>query len=594
MIIAEIALYSPFVPQSNYAPFVYWSKPGQRTTESYWIDIFGAQGDDSAQEITVSFFVENPNIRYRKVLSVEDCIATEQSFYWDHANQLLYAHITHTSWPDFNLYSIGQTQGFSNTTVAYIADEEYLPLLRGVPSIAQKADLINYDKLALVSGSVTLDNTGGDFNQYILKNIYGNDLNLYYLPSDISDPQRSDIVQLASFYIEDYNFSKSQFVLKVQDKRKSQNSKILTETTVQGEDVPLIYGPVRAVKCLVDEAEDATGTVQYRVGVTMTSMGTIQTWNNSTRKWVDVTANTTDLVTGRFTLLAGVGREGGTSDGTPKQCRLFEATGIPNDRASDVIIDLNKRVLGVDFNESIYDTAEWTLEAEVLEPIGVVFGQMELYEAIRLIQNGANIGFRYEIRADGYITLRIDNWLRVPMMYAQLATNSGDLIADEFGNVLWAYIERQEITIIDIKDSQNLSVVTDSAIYFASAKIRYNKDWNEDTYLSVTNTDYQETAFQKYRQKPEVTTDTFLTTELAAIARGVWTAQRLSEIRPVLTVDLHGQDYYEMRIYDTLYIDVGTEARQYFGRWKAQVIGINPRFDALTNRVTMVLTERIV
>lgn len=593
MIITEIALYISSVYQSNTAPFTYLSRPGVRTTASYWTTTFGAQGDDSTTEESISFMVENPNIRYRRVNSVNDCIATEQSFFWDDADQLLYAHITHNSRPDYELYSLGIIGGYSNQGVTYIEGEEYLPLLRGVPSIAQKADLINYDRLSLVSGSVTMDNTGGDFDQYIIKNIYGNDLNLYYLPSDIVDPQRSDMVQLASFYIEDYSFSKSQFVLKVQDKRKSQNSKILTETTVQGDDVPLAYGPIRAMKCLVDEAEDATGTVQYRVAVAMSDFGTVQTWNTTTRKWVTVTPASADLSTGRFTLSAANGREGGASDGTPKQCRLFEAVGIPNDRASDVIIDLNSRVLGIDFNESFYDTAEWALEAEVLEPIGMVLGQMELYEAIRLIQNGANIGFRYEVRGDGYITLRIDDWLRVPMMYAQLATETGDLITDEYGNVIWAYVEREEVTIIDIKDNQNLSVNTDSAIYFASAKVKYSKDWNENTYLSVTNTDYQDAAFKKYRQKPEVPVETYLTTELAATARGTWTAQRLSEIRPVLTTDLHGQDYYEMRIYDTLYIDLGTEERQYFGRWKAQVIGINPRFDALTNRVTMVLTERI-
>jgi hypothetical protein len=309
---------------------------------------------------------------------------------------------------------------------------------------------------------------------------------------------------------------------------------------------------------------------------------------------VTVTPTSIDLATGRFVLSAALGREGGTSDGTPKQCRLFEAIGIPNARASDVIIDLNRRVLGIGFNESFYDTTEWTNEASVLQPIGVVLDQMELYEAIRLIQNGANIGFRYEIRADGFITLRIDDWLRVPMMYAQLATETGDLITDEFGNIIWVEIEREEITVIDIKDNQSLGIKTDSAIYFASAKVQYAKDWNEDTYLSVTNTDYQESAFQKYRQKPEVTVPTFLTTELAAIARGTWTAQRLSEIRPILTCDLHGQDYYEMRIYDTLYIDLGTAERVYFGRWKAQVIGIDPKFDALSNRVTMVLTERVI
>jgi hypothetical protein len=454
--------------------------------------------------------------------------------------------------------------------------------------------MVNYDRLAFISGTVSFDNVDGEFDQYITKNIYGNDLAMYYLDSTITEPRRSDLINLSSFYIEDYSFSISNFDVRVQDKRKSQNSKILTLTTPRGEDVPLIYGAVRTAKCLINEAEGATGIVSYRAGVELSSMGTIQTFDDTNKVWVNVTANTTDLANGSFTLTAAVGREDGTASGTPKKVRLLNPVGIPNTTVADVIIDLNQRVLGIGFNESFYDINEWTLESAMLDPVGVVLGQMELYEAIRLLQNGANIGFRYEIRPDGYRTIRIDNWLRTPTYYAQLATNDGQLITAENGDSIWAFVPREEITTIDIKDNKTLSINTDSSIFFASAKIRYNKDWNENTFLSVTNTDYQQDAFDAYRQKPEITVDTFLTNETDAIARGTWTAQKLSEIRPVLSCELHGPDYYEMRIYDTLYVDLTNNGRPYFGQWKAQIIGIDPQFGSLSNKVTMILTERAV
>jgi hypothetical protein len=56
---------------------------------------------------------------------------------------------------------------------------------------------------------------------------------------------------------------------------------------------------------------------------------------------------------------------------------------------------------------------------------------------------------------------------------------------------------------------------------------------------------------------------------------------------------LHGQDYYDLRIYDTMTVDLGTENRLYFGRWKAQIIAVNPKFDGLSNQVTLLLIEEV-
>jgi hypothetical protein len=592
MTILELSRLSSASPMSPYSPFTYWSRPALRTTATYWTTTFGAPDESVASSTVISSIIENPATKYQQVSSISACEAVERSFFWDNGNQLLYMHITHTTEPDDDNFGFGSAFGYSDKDVVYIDRQEYLPYVRSVPSIAQKADLVSYDRLAFVSGSVELDNTDGHFDDIIDLPIYGNDLNIYYLP-EIKNPTRGDLIQLASFYVEDYNFSLSKFSLAVQDKRKAQNSKILKLRTPQGVEVPLIYGQVNRAKALVNEAEGTTGaTVAYRVAEVLTNLGTVQVDLDGT--WTTRATANVDLATGSFTLSATNGRRGGVNTGAPLPCRVLSPIGIANTTVADVIVSLNQRILGIPYTDDFYDTAEWAIESATLSPASVVFDKnIELFEAIRRLQNGVNKGFRYEINPTGKRTLRVDDWSRMPLMSAFWSPDGFDIFATEDDSPIYVNVPRTDITVIDIKDSKNLPVATDSAIFATSVTVAYAKDWNQGSFSRTTNTDFEAVAFEKYRQNPNLEIDSLLLTLSDAQARALWSAERLSEIRPILICELHGQEYYDVRIYDMLHIDLSSQSRVYFGKWQAQVIGIDPRFDGLTNRITAVLIGRI-
>jgi hypothetical protein len=234
------------------------------------------------------------------------------------------------------------------------------------------------------------------------------------------------------------------------------------------------------------------------------------------------------------------------------------------------------------------------LESSTLTTAGVVFDKdIELYEAIRILQGGGNRGFRYEIRADGYRTVRLDDWERLPTKIVDWTYDTGEQMTDEYGNILQFKIERPSVTRLDIKNSLSMPVSTDTSNFYASVTVAYDKDFNGGKYFRVTDSSKETEAFNKYRQKPSIEIETLLTNSTDASSRALWSAERFSDIRGIVDIVLHGQEYYNVRIYDTLYIDFSGETRQYYGKWKAQIIGINPEFDGLSNRVMAVLTEKL-
>jgi hypothetical protein len=568
MIVTELQIYEQldqfFTP---YAPFTASAIVGEHTTATYWTSTFGALGDSTNQIKTINAVLLNSDIFLSKTDTLANCVNTPQSFFYDFGTQTLYIHYPHDlALPNVTIQA-GVAIGATNGDVVLIGNQQYNPILRQVPNVQSKQDPLKYSKLAFVSGKVVFSNVGGEFDDIIQAPIYGNEINQYYLPNGKQEYERSELIPIASYYVEDYDFTLTEFSVNVQDKRKSQNSKILQLNTVPGDPVPLIYGQVRVAKALIDEADGTTGNVTYRVAEELTNFGTVQSWNDTTKKWVNVTPVSTDNATGRFVVSAANGRQGGASDGTPLQFRLLEPTGIVPAKPTDIIKDLNLRVLNIAYNTSNYNQTEWAASTTDLYTIGIVFDRnIELFEAVRIIQGGSYPGFRYEIDAEGKRTAIIDDWDKAAIK-----------------NVSW----------YDIKDNMTLSVSTDSKNFAAVVRLKYDKDWNEGKFLTVTNTDYQVEAQNKYRQSPTSEWESFLVSQADAEDMAEWLAFRLSEIRGIVKIELHGQEYYTLRIYDILNIDLCTEDRRYFGTWKAQVLSVYPKFDGLSNQITAVLIEQL-
>ena len=570
MTITEIIRFYQLRAFSQYAPFTYKCLPARRSTADWWTVGFGGYDDNSNLTTNIGSLLQPPNTFYSSVNSIADVISQDRSFFWDSANQILYIHIDQDILPVKESFSSGTTFGYTDNGQIYIDDVAYEPLLKSIPSLAQQADLAEYKQMAFINGELVFDNTGGAFDAILEDSIYGNDVLIYYLDAKkgLIDYERSELVPLTSLYVENYEHSIEEFTASVQDQRKSHNTDLLQTFYEDGNPVPIMYGPIKAVTAKM--IDDSLIPVRFRVAESLTALGIIECEGDF--GWQAVTPISYDLATGTFLLSATYARSPGNGlgedTGTVLPCRVRNCTGITNGSVLDVIKHINNSVLGTEYNASNYDTVAWEAAEVLLCPVGIVFDkQQKVYEAIATLQNGANLGFRYEISPDGHRTVRIDDW---------------DRAVDH--TVFWE----------DIKDNLTLKVGTDSTLIAATVNIDYEHDYAEDAWTRYVDESLYDEVFLKYRQAPALTIEAYMLTEAYAQQRSAFALERYASIPRKIEIQLHGKEYYGVQIYDMLQVELSIPGRTYIGTWKAQVISVDPDFESLSNSIEAVLVGRVM
>ncbi len=521
---------------------------------------------------------------YLEVDSLEQCRINNKSWFYNFGKQKLHIHYdNYNPWWIFYSTLIGFIEGYSDKLV-YIDNIYYAPLIKSIPSIAQQQDLIKYGEMATINGGMVFNNVEGNFDYLINDNIFGNTLNLYYLDDKIANPLITDLMQIGQFFIDDYDLNLQEAEIRIQDKRLSKEADIPTEIfnatdyrylndDFQGEVVPIIYGSPRRSEAIPVDSE-GSGNVTFRQALILTALGTVQVLDNDV--WTTVVPVSSDLPNGSFVLNDSDCRNGGTPTGDVFDCRVLASTGIIITYASDVIKDLNSRYLDIEYNTTNYDTTEWELEEISLTTISVVFNeQLKLTQAIKQIQDGANIGFRYETNPVGKRTIRINDYDR---------TKTFDI-----------YYE-------DILNNSLLPVKTDKEYVSSVLDVKYSKDFLSGKYLTVRNTDFQESVNANYNIENITPVKTFLDNASDADDLATWYLTRFSVIPKIAEITVMGETFLNMRIYDIGNIDLTTgpldideriPARPYYGRWKTQILSIDPDIKLLNNKITAILIEKI-
>jgi hypothetical protein len=567
--------------------------PGLTTYDDFWTVTFGAPDDSRSNTILINELIRDFSATYNQVDNLPDVLAQERSFYWDNINQVLYYHIEHEYNPFNMLLQIGQAVGFSDQRQVYIDNVDYSPVILDAPSVAQQQDIVNYDQLALVSGSARLNNSTiryegeliGLVDFLITQNVYGNTVFLYYLDEDLieehSTANRTDLVPIAAFYVEDYDVSLQDAELRLQDIRKSQDVDILSQffsltdypdmDADIGEPIPKVFGTPREAKAYKTNDATSSGDVTYRVAKSLTALGTVQVDIDGV--WTNRTPTATSLSTGEFTLSSADGRN---SNGGVYDCRVVSPTGYVITYTSDIIKLLNEQVLGIEYLVSNYVTTEWESEETVLSSGGIVFDtQVKLYEAIRMVQQGSVVGFRYEIYPDGRRTIRIDDDSRAVS---------------------------RTVEPPDYQNRSTLPVTTDSDLVFSAVRVKHSKSWNSGRFLSVIDDTYSGDVLADYGSRAVLSVETILNNSTDADSRAATDAERFKDIPKTMTIELMGKEFLDLRIYDILYVqatngfvDADGETitgRQYYGLKNGKVLSVNPDLQNAVNTVTVKLLER--
>ena len=511
-------------------------------------------------------------------------LAAEPSFFWDNDNKLLYIRLEDWDPPGLHNVSPGLIQGFSDRGVVYVDDLYYAPLLMSVPRLGIQQDLQGETRPAFFTGNVELSNTGGDLDELKDDPVYGNDIYIAHLDDDDVDAEgvatRTDLQYLASLYVEDYSIGLRRMVLRVKDRRAAQNIEIpidrfsaddypdIDETYV-GQVIPLLYSQVREIPATPLSDPAGSGAVDYRVASVMTVLGSVYTLQDEV--WTSVSPTASDVATGTFTLAEADGRNasGGLFD-----CKVVNPIGIPVIYASDVIKDLFDRMLGVTYNSSNYDTTEWEAEETGLTTVGLAITKpAKLYDVIGDLNAGANVVVRFEFLPTGERTIRLDDWSRAVSLH---------------------------VPVVDIANATAIEADTDTDLLAATVVVEYARSYVTDVALRHEDTSQQETVLNKYRQQPTLTTPTHLINSTHAALRADYDVERFTDVHGLVALDLIGAQYLAMRIYDVITVELGygefdldlgtfTGDREFYGIQKVQVIGVDPDFEAETNKITVVL-----
>jgi hypothetical protein len=585
MTIQELLLYalhlfgstplSPFVRQGYALKFAY---------ASYWTDVFGAPDDSTHLSIYINSFIQDYLIRYVAVLSVLDCQAQEQSFYFYYLLQRITVHYDHDKGPWSGVFEYGYVFGMTDKGVVYVDDICYEPLLKSVPSLAQQLDLSDYGKQAMMTGSSIMRNTGGRLDFLITQQLYGNTVQISYLEDGKRDYTRSEIIPLQQFYIDNYSISLDEVVLDLQDPRAANEVNICSDTYTKetypdlsdddiGKEIPLAYGPIRSSPAICTNKMNPADDVEYRQALVLSLLGDVKVKRDDV--WNSVTPTSIDLTTGSFTLSDADGR----SNGQPLECIVTDSRGIDIDSLADIIVDLNRRYAGVQFIASNYDLTEWAAGAALIESGGWLFNTaIPLYDAIGIIQRSANVGFLYEIN-NGIRTIRVDDEDRA----------SVDRVCRE-----------------DIKEQLSLPVSFDKNRIAGSVNVKYMKNFTDNTFATEKNDTYKSSVVEKYRDAgmKSITIETALSSSEAAAGRAEWSAQRYSNDNGTVVLTVRKRSLLWLRRLDCLDIEITPammdadtgavlDGRPYFGVWKCQVIAIAPDTKMGYNKISGRLIREI-
>lgn len=582
MTLIEIIRYYRLNTPSFYRPYVVKILPGTRTTADWWAVTFGAGYDlDSDKQVNISAMLQLPNTQYNRVRTLGDLLKQRKSFYFDAANQALYVHLLPLTIPAESSFSSGVVSGVSDKDFCYVSGQVFKPLIKQAPPLGNQIDLAKYDALAFSGGLLELDNTDGEYDDVITDDIYGNDVFYYYLHENnhvlLSDYQRSDLLAMASYYVEDIGFSLESLSIGLQDKRKSRNADILTQFNSEDEPIPLVYGTVAALPAEV--LDDEFSPVIYQFPAPLQGYGNIMLKANDDKTWFACPPGdilNIDLELGTVEISHLQARENSSPTGSARKCYIKNAQGIPNASALDVIVDLNRRVLGLEYIESNYDIEAWELNKPRLAPIAVVFSeQMKLFEAYQAIQQSVNRGFRLEVGPDGRYTCLMDD-RQAPIIHS---------------------IQPHEIV-----DNLTLTVTSDSSLLAAIVRVHYNHNSVEDTWETYSDDSNYLPALEAYHQAPTLEIETMLTNEADAIERAEFMLRRFAKIPMIAEFTVYGDKYFTLRIFDminvALFVESYTAAtpdlirRRYFGKWDIQVIGLDFKIDTLETTIRGALVRQ--
>ena len=523
----------------NYQPGIWFTTltPGKELV----VDDRGNTGYWGTQN-TYVYNINSLNVAgtlYSEVTSIALCISTNKSWYYNSTNTRMYIHFDAWSIPE--QYSpvapgavIGFTKGEDKTNNNYFEDIYYEPLVNSVPNLKKQKDSLFFGLLQYSGGSVTFDNTGGYFDDFSTRDLYGQPIRILL---SFEGLDYSDALLVFSGKVEDYAQDFTSFKLKIADTRKLLSRKlpinVFDSTTYPSMDSKLIGLPIPI----------AFGTV-IKAPAYRTSSGN---W-----KFADTTFNAIDATITVYEKDDTEFSHGGTetdgtftgADTTDKLTVTYTQSVVQN--GLDILSDIIANYEGIDFNETNYDLDEWNAEKTSVSNEGIWLGRGNLKSTVDIIEQVCtdNQGV-FDVLPSGKFTFRSFIPTRIP---------------------------EHEIFEYELLDDP--SKIDSSEEFLTSVKIEHSEDLKEKDAEIFTYDTLESEVYGRYRQYKERTFESALTNSTDAATLGAAIMGQSKFIFPIIDLTTKTQNI-NLRILDNLQYTYARQAgTEIVGRSIYQVLGV--------------------
>jgi len=511
------------------SPFIVCSKvTAPIGLNSFFFSVFGAEDTTNKELILIKSIIRDYNNYHSRMENLTDCEGSENSFYYDFTNRLLYIHHDHNINFFSHTWEYGKVYGFTSDKIRDFWGVPYKPEVRNIPNYRLEVDPLQYQNMAFFGGNIELANETAQWDSET--NLLGNDI--YCLIGQEGDDY-SDLFLFALNYISNLRRNMTTCVFDSKDKREQQNIKIpldtftitdfpLINTDLIGKIKPEAYGSCRGIPGICIDENNAGNPKTFYFASTIT--GTPDFYAKKDDLWTAVTPTLIDNSNGTATFaLVDCHVDGDSTKGL----LAIKATGTfcNFSNPADIIAEWNSRFLGVQFNSSNYNIIEWSLEKVFLKPVGIYLkDQKNIYDWISLLQAGSTVGFQYMIE-NGKRTIRLDNPNRTTVMDVQAIQilNNGELEEDD-----------------------------NAELFSSHARIQYNQDNSDDLWESTENYDYYDIVFAQHRMDKQFDEDSLLTIQADAEDRAVIVMEDQYKVRPIAPIQVHGKEFFALRLFDLI------------------------------------------
>lgn len=452
------------------------------------------------------------NIAYSKVISIADCRETNKSFYYDTVTTKIYIHFDNFEPPLNKDIFYGSAIGYSkipnNINNSYFNGFYYEPRLISVPGITKSVDALFFGLLKYSTGTVTLTNKDGEFDDWRSRNLFGQPARILVL--DVGTDYKDFDVVFEGFISDDSrNFD--EFTLEIEDPRKALTQPVASNTLtiadypyIKDNNVnavkPVAYGTIKNAKAICLNEDDATAADRIFL-IADTEWNLIDSLDAI---YVDgvLTSITgsADLTAGTFTMT-----KSSVFNAFDKVTIDFTATDFDN--GVEIIKDLMANYDFKPFNSSFWDATEVNAASLASRSTSLYIsdGSLKLSDAIEKI--AVDIDGRFFVKNSGLYTIRIYDEDRTP--------NTKELLNDEW---------------LDYPTIEN-----NASEYLSSAIIKYNHDLDKNKYQIYENTNYRQEAFDRYKKLKVGEFETNLTTLSDAKDKSETIMNISKEVQDVIT-----------------------------------------------------------